>query len=260
MVAGLGGTRRHQFWLVQLPASVPGALGGLRVAATYAIGAAVVAEYLAGQSGLGVFIQRSRKGYEVDQILVAVALVAVLTGLLFLLVDGLARLATPWQRAVAHLSSRKDPRMTDPVLARSSPPRASPCSPPARRRQADDPATDLRPVSVILDWTPNTNHSGLYLAQARGYFADAGLDVTIVEPGDTSGLQLLAAGKADFAYSVAEGLVPAREQGAEVVSVAAVIQHNTSSLISLTSDGHDAAPRPRRATRTGRTARSSRRR
>lgn len=98
MVAGLGGTRRHQFWLVQLPASVPGALGGLRVAATYAIGAAVVAEYLAGQSGLGVFVQRSRKGYEVDQILVAVALVAVLTGLLFLLVDGLARLATPWQR------------------------------------------------------------------------------------------------------------------------------------------------------------------
>jgi len=98
MIAGLGGTRRHQLWLVQLPASVPGALGGLRVAATYAIGAAVVAEYLAGQSGLGVFIQRSRKGYEVDQILVAVALVSLLTGLLFLLVDGFARIVTPWQR------------------------------------------------------------------------------------------------------------------------------------------------------------------
>ena len=92
-------------------------------------------------------------------------------------------------------------------------------------------------MSVVLDWTPNTNHSGLYLAQERGYFAEAGLDVTIVQPGDTSGLQLLAAGKADFAYSVAEGLVPAREQGADVVSVAAVIQHNTSSLISLTSSG-----------------------
>ena len=38
-------------------------------------------------------------------------------------------------------------------------------------------------MSVILDWTPNTNHSGLYLAQARGYFADAGIDLTIVEPG-----------------------------------------------------------------------------
>ncbi|WP_028049138.1 ABC transporter substrate-binding protein [Cellulomonas sp. URHD0024] len=103
--------------------------------------------------------------------------------------------------------------------------------------QSSEPSSDLRPVSVVLDWTPNTNHSGLYLAQARGYFADEGLDVTIVQPGDTSGLQLLAAGKADFAYSVAEGLVPAREQGAEVVSVAAVIQHNTSSLISLASSG-----------------------
>lgn len=102
---------------------------------------------------------------------------------------------------------------------------------------AEDPGPALRPVSVVLDWTPNTNHSGLYLAQSRGYFADAGIDLTIVEPGDTSGLQLLAAGQADFAFSVAEGLVPAREQGAEVVSVATVIQHNTSSLISLAESG-----------------------
>jgi len=92
-------------------------------------------------------------------------------------------------------------------------------------------------VDVVLDWTPNTNHSGLYLAQDRGYFRDAGLDVTIVEPGETSGSQLLAAGKADFAYTVAEGLVPAREQGADIVSVATVIEHNTSSLLSLTSSG-----------------------
>ncbi|GEK22749.1 ABC transporter substrate-binding protein [Cellulomonas xylanilytica] len=109
------------------------------------------------------------------------------------------------------------------------------CSTAAADGPSSGPA--LRPVSVILDWTPNTNHSGLYLAQSRGYFADAGIDLTIVEPGDTSGLQLLAAGKADFAFSVAEGLVPAREQGAEVVSVATVIQHNTSSLISLTESG-----------------------
>lgn len=103
-------------------------------------------------------------------------------------------------------------------------------------------AQGLRHVTVVLDWTPNTNHSGLYLARDRGYFRAAGLDVTIVEPGDTSGLQLVAVGKADFAYSVAEGLVPAREQGADVVSVAAVIEHNTSSLVSLAATGID---RPR---------------
>jgi len=91
----------------------------------------------------------------------------------------------------------------------------------------------LRDVSVILDWTPNTNHSGLYLAQAKGYYAEAGLNVKLIEPGDTSGLQLLAAGQADFALSVAESLVPARAKGIPVVSVAAVIEHNTSSLVSL---------------------------
>jgi ABC-type nitrate/sulfonate/bicarbonate transport system substrate-binding protein len=93
------------------------------------------------------------------------------------------------------------------------------------------------PVTVVLDWTPNTNHSGLYLALANGWYEDAGLDVTVIEPGETSGLQLLAAGQADFAYSVAEGLLPARAAGADVVSIATVIEHNTSSLISLTEDG-----------------------
>lgn len=98
MVAGLGGTRLDQFLLVRLPASIPGALAGLRVAATYAVGAAVVAEYLAGQSGLGVFVQRSRKAYAVDQIFVGVVLIALLSGLFFALVAVLTRVATPWQR------------------------------------------------------------------------------------------------------------------------------------------------------------------
>ncbi|MFW2513254.1 ABC transporter substrate-binding protein [Demequina sp. SO4-13] len=101
---------------------------------------------------------------------------------------------------------------------------------------SEEPA-ELTPVSVVLDWTPNTNHSGLYLALERGWYEDAGLDVTVIEPGETSGLQLLAAGQADFAYSVAEGLLPARAAGADVVSIATVIEHNTSSLLSLTEEG-----------------------
>src|SRR5690554_1020028 len=97
MVSGLGGTRRHQLWLVRLPASVPGALAGLRIAATYAVGAAVVAEYLAGESGIGVFIQRSRKAYAVDQIFVGIALIALLTGVVVLMIVALRRALTPWQ-------------------------------------------------------------------------------------------------------------------------------------------------------------------
>lgn len=110
-------------------------------------------------------------------------------------------------------------------------------STPAVDKPSADAATPLTPVTVVLDWTPNTNHSGLYVALDKGWYEDAGLDVTVIEPGETSGLQLLAAGQADFAFSVAEGLLPARAAGADVVSVATVIEHNTSSLLSLTSDG-----------------------
>jgi len=106
-----------------------------------------------------------------------------------------------------------------------------------------DPATsttstdDLEKFTVVLDWTPNTNHSGMFLADARGWYAEAGLDVEFVEPGDSSSIQLLAGGKADVAVSVSEEVVPARSEGLPVRSVAAVIEHNTSSLVSLTSAG-----------------------
>ncbi|MCU1351606.1 MAG: hypothetical protein JWM05_815 [Acidimicrobiales bacterium] len=98
-------------------------------------------------------------------------------------------------------------------------------------------AAGLDKVTVVLDWTPNTNHSGLYLAKAKGWYRDNGIDLRIIQPGDTSSLQLLAAGKADLAVSVQEELIPARAEGLPVVSVAAIIQHNTSSLVSLRQDG-----------------------
>ena len=44
----------------------------------------------------------------------------------------------------------------------------------------------LRDVTVILDYTVNTNHTGIYVAQSKGFFADEGLDVEIVQPADAS--------------------------------------------------------------------------
>ncbi len=96
---------------------------------------------------------------------------------------------------------------------------------------------DLRPFKVVLDWTPNTNHAGMYLAKANGWYEDAGLDVSFIEPGEAGSLQALAGGKADVAVSVQEELIPARAAGLPVQSIAAIIQHNTSSLVSLADDG-----------------------
>ena len=100
----------------------------------------------------------------------------------------------------------------------------------------------LRKVRVVLDWTPNTNHSGMYIAKAKGWYRQAGLSVSFVQPGDSDPLQLLAAGKADIAVSVQESLLPARAEGLPVQSVAAILQHNTSGLVSLASD-HITRPR-----------------
>jgi ABC-type nitrate/sulfonate/bicarbonate transport system substrate-binding protein len=100
----------------------------------------------------------------------------------------------------------------------------------------------LRKLRVVLDWTPNTNHSGMYLARAKGWYRKAGLDVSFVQPGDSTSLQVLAAGKADVAVSVAEELIPARAHGLPVQSIGAIIQHNTSGLVTLASD-HITRPR-----------------
>ena len=92
-------------------------------------------------------------------------------------------------------------------------------------------------VTVALDWTPNINHSGLYVAQALGYFEKHGLTVNVVEPGETLAPQLVAAGQVQFGISYQEEATFARAQGVPVISLAAVIQHNTSCFASPSSKG-----------------------
>jgi ABC-type nitrate/sulfonate/bicarbonate transport system substrate-binding protein len=84
----------------------------------------------------------------------------------------------------------------------------------------------------MLDWTPNTNHSGFYVAEEEGWYRDAGIDLQILEPSEDGGLPQLAAGNVQFAVSVAEQLIPARAEGVKATSIAAIIQHNTSSLVA----------------------------
>ncbi|SNR42812.1 ABC transporter substrate-binding protein [Actinoplanes regularis] len=90
----------------------------------------------------------------------------------------------------------------------------------------------LRKVQVALDWTPNTNHTGLYVAQAKGFFKAHGLDVEIVQPGDADPAALVAADRIPFAISAQEALTQARAEKAPLVSIAAILQHNTSGFAS----------------------------
>jgi ABC-type nitrate/sulfonate/bicarbonate transport system substrate-binding protein len=92
-------------------------------------------------------------------------------------------------------------------------------------------------IRVVLDWTPNTNHTGLYAALEKGYFAEEGLEVEILQPPEDGALVLLAAGNAEFAVDFQESLGPALAQGLPVQAVAAIINHNTSGIMSLASSG-----------------------
>ena len=93
------------------------------------------------------------------------------------------------------------------------------------------------PVTVMLDWVPNTNHTGLFVAQERGYFAEGGLDVDIVQPGEVYAEQAVASGAADFGISFQEQVTLARADDVPIVSIAAILQHNTSAFASRAALG-----------------------
>ncbi|HHV28352.1 ABC transporter substrate-binding protein [Acetivibrio mesophilus] len=92
-------------------------------------------------------------------------------------------------------------------------------------------------INFVLDWVPNTNHTGIYVAKIKGYFSEEGLDVDIIQPGESSADQLVASNTAQFGISYQEGVTFARSSGAPLVSLAAVIQHNTSGFGSFKDKG-----------------------
>ncbi|MFW6075644.1 MAG: ABC transporter substrate-binding protein, partial [Chloroflexota bacterium] len=97
----------------------------------------------------------------------------------------------------------------------------------------DDEPTN---VSIALDWFPWAQHTGLYLAEDRGYYEDEGLDVDLHVPANPEdGLRLVASGEEDFAISYQADVLLARDEDLPVQSVAALVQHPFNSVMSLES-------------------------
>lgn len=94
-------------------------------------------------------------------------------------------------------------------------------------------------ITFVLDWTPNTNHTGLYVAQEKGYFEEVGLEVEIQQPPEDGAEVLIASGKADFGVSFQDTMAAALvgDDALPITAVAAVIQHNTSGIISRAGEG-----------------------
>src|SRR5215204_3993821 len=97
---------------------------------------------------------------------------------------------------------------------------------------------DLESVSVALDWYPNSNHAGLYLALERGYYAEESLAPEFYTPSDpTTVLQTVGAGRDDFGISYQTDILLARAAGVPVVSVLALVQTPLQGIMVLAESG-----------------------
>ena len=99
---------------------------------------------------------------------------------------------------------------------------------------------DLEKVTFMLDWTPNTNHTGIYVAREKGFFEEAGLDVEIVQPPENGVEGVVAAGKAPMGVSFQDYMVPAvagQKKTMPITAVAAILQHNLSGIMSAKDSG-----------------------
>src|SRR5437660_11690960 len=96
----------------------------------------------------------------------------------------------------------------------------------------------LTPMTLALDWTPNTNHTGIYVALAKNWYRDQRIDLKLLPySSSVTPDTLVANGKADVGIGFTEGVVADAAVNQPVVSIAAIIQHNTSALVTLADSG-----------------------
>jgi ABC-type nitrate/sulfonate/bicarbonate transport system substrate-binding protein len=107
---------------------------------------------------------------------------------------------------------------------------------PSQDKSSEDKEQET--LSLALDWTPNTNHTGIYVAQQKGWYKEQGIDLKILpySPSTTTDV-LVSSEKADVGIGFTEGIVSSNGAGSPVVSIAAVIAHNTSAIAVLKDSG-----------------------
>lgn len=107
----------------------------------------------------------------------------------------------------------------------------------------DESGNVLQPVTLMLNWTPNAHHAGIYYAQENGLYKEAGIDLNIIEPGaDIDPAAAVAQGQVEFGISQAESLLPARAAGMDLQAIATLLPVNDSVLMGLQGSGLSADP------------------
>ncbi len=100
--------------------------------------------------------------------------------------------------------------------------------------KSEDGSGEAQPFSLTLDFYPNPDHAGIYMAEKLGYFEEAGLDVSIQTPSDPAApIKQVAAGRTDLAISYEPEVLLAHEKGLDVVAVGALVNRPLTSMIWL---------------------------
>ena len=96
----------------------------------------------------------------------------------------------------------------------------------------------LTSLTFCLDYVPNTNHTGIYVAQAKGYFEEEGLQIRIVQPAEDTAELMIGTGRAEIGVSYQDYIANALVGGnVGIEAIAAILQHNTSGIMSRAEDG-----------------------
>lgn len=102
----MNASRWQIFWYAKLPAAAEQFFSGLRISATYAIVGAVIAEWLGGNAGLGVYMTRVRKSFSYDRLFASIIVITALSLGLMKLVELAQRAFMPWKRAEGNNNER----------------------------------------------------------------------------------------------------------------------------------------------------------
>lgn len=236
LIRSMGGSRLQIFRHVKLPSAAEQFFSGLKVSASYSVVGAVISEWLGGFEGLGVYMTRVKKAYAFDKMFAVIILISALSLVLMAFISLLRNYVLRYKKDRRSLKKGRVNMKKIICIVLALVLVAGVAGFILSKDKKTDEPTE---ITLCLDWTPNTNHTGFFVADKMGYYEKEGIKITIVQPPENGAELMTASGKAQFAVSFQDTLADlfSAENAPEITAVAAIIQHNTSGIISRKGEG-----------------------
>ena len=236
LIRSMGGGRLQIFHHVKLPSATEQFFSGLKVSASYSVVGAVISEWLGGFEGLGVYMTRVKKAYAFDKMFAVIILISALSLVLMAVISLLRGYILRYKKDI---HSRKKGRVKMKKIICISLALIVIISLLITGFNKEKAAGESVEITLCLDWTPNTNHTGFFVADKLGYYKKEGIKISIVQPPENGAELMTASGKAQFGISFQDNLADlySAEAVPEITTVAAILQHNTSGIISRKGEG-----------------------